>query len=180
LSPTLLKNFSREDIARLFGYVQQKSLIVSGTILDNITYGNRSGFNFAEVVAAAKKAKIHDEIERDLGGYAGEVQEGGKNLSGGQVQRIALSRLFLYKSPILVLDEATSALDKITEKEVQENLEEYMRNCTVIQIAHLLSTLRNCDQIIVFEQNKIIESGTYSQLFDQKGLFYKLHKSIKA
>lgn len=175
-----LKNFSREDIARLFGYVQQKPLIVSGSILDNITYGNRSDFTFEEVVEAAKKARIHEEIERDLGGYRGEVQEGGKNLSGGQVQRIALSRLFLYKPPILILDEATSALDNITEKEVQENLEEYMKDCTVIQIAHRLTTLKNCDRIIVFEHNQIAETGDYVNLLSHEGLFFELHSATQS
>ena len=177
LNEVPLKNFSREDISKIFGYVQQKPLIVSGTILDNITYGYRNNFSFEEVVDAAKKANIHDEIVNELGGYYGDVQEGGKNLSGGQVQRIALSRLFLYKPPILILDEATSALDNITEKEVQKNLETHLKESTIIQIAHRLSTLRNCDQIFVFDQNKIVETGTYSQLLSQKGLFSQLHKA---
>ena len=176
LNGILLREFYRDQIASLCGYVQQRPLIVSGTILENITYGYRSDFRFEEIMDAAKKAMIHDEIINDLGGYYGIVREGGRNLSGGQMQRIAISRLFLYKPEIIILDEATAALDNINERYVHENLELAMKGNTVIMIAHRLSTLRTCDKIFAFNEGKITEQGTYEELLKKQGLFYELHR----
>jgi ATP-binding cassette, subfamily B, bacterial len=170
-----LSSYTRKEISSLFGYVQQRPLIVSGTIMDNITYGNKNNFELNEIKKAAEKAMIHKEIINDLGGYFGIVQEGGKNLSGGQMQRIAISRLFLYKPEILILDEATAALDNINEQCVQESLESAMAGRTVIMIAHRLSTLRNCDRILVFDKGMIVEQGEYQELISNRGLFFKLH-----
>jgi ABC-type multidrug transport system fused ATPase/permease subunit len=114
-----------------------------------------------------------------LGGLAGLVTENGSNLSGGQKQRLALARLILKNPDILVLDEATSALDNQNENIIQQNLEAIFKNKTTITIAHRLTTLKNCDRILVFDQGTIAESGTYDALAENKNsLFYKfLHQT---
>lgn len=118
-------------------------------------------------------ANIASDIEKMEGGYEFRLSEGGTNLSGGQRQRIALARIFLQKPEILILDEATSALDNTSEKLIQEEIEKMKETCgtTVISIAHRLSTLRNCDEIIVMNQGRIVQRGTYRELESTPGIF---------
>ena len=128
-----------------------------------------------EVIEAAKKANIHDLIMQMPDGYDTNVGERGTKLSGGQKQRIAIARIFLKNPPILILDEATSALDNITERLIQESLEDLCKGRTTIVVAHRLSTIQAADEIIVLTDNGIEERGTHQELLASKGFYYKLH-----
>ena len=119
-------------------------------------------------------ACIHDEILDMPGGYEAHVAERGQNLSGGQRQRIALARVFLKNPPILILDEGTSALDNINERRVQQAINAARADRTVILVAHRLSTLLETDRILVFDQGRVVETGTYDELVRQGGVFTEL------
>jgi ATP-binding cassette subfamily B protein len=164
---------SRTQISKLFGYVSQQPFIFAGTIEENIRYacGEHST---AEVICAAQQAGIHEEIEDMPDAYQSRVAERGQNLSGGQRQRLALARVFLKNPPILILDEATSALDTINERHVQQAIETARADRTVILVAHRLSTLAEADRIVVFEEGRVAEIGTYQQLLDKNGVFTSL------
>jgi ATP-binding cassette subfamily B protein len=164
---------SREAIGRLVGYVGQQPFIVAGTIADNICYGCE-GATEEEVRWAATRACLHDEIEAMPHGYQTRVTERGTNLSGGQRQRVALARVFLKNPPVLVLDEGTSALDTISERVVQRAIDAARADRTVILVAHRLSTLRAADRIVVFDQGRIAEQGTYAELLQTGGVFADL------
>jgi ATP-binding cassette, subfamily B, bacterial len=165
-----LESVSREAIGRLVGYVGQQPFIVAGTIAENIAYGC-DGVTDEEVRWAATRACIHDEIETMPHGYESRVTERGTNLSGGQRQRLALARVFLKNPPILILDEGTSALDTISERVVQRAIDAARTDRTVILVAHRLSTLRGADRIIVFDQGRIAEQGSYAELVRAGGVF---------
>jgi ATP-binding cassette subfamily B protein len=173
-----LGSISREAIGELIGYVGQNPFIFAGTIAENIAYG-REHSTETEIRRAAEMACIHDEILDMPGGYAAHVAERGQNLSGGQRQRIALARVFLKNPPILVLDEGTSALDNINERRVQQAINAARADRTVILVAHRLSTLLETDRILVFDQGRIVESGTYEELVRQGGVFTELVHSAQ-
>lgn len=168
-----IKAISREDIGHLIGYVSQTPFVFSGTVAENIAYGCGTVAREA-IVDAAQRANIHEEVMQMPGGYDGRVAERGANLSGGQRQRIALARVFLKNPPILVLDEATSALDNVSEKRIQQAIDEQKADRTTIIVAHRLSTLRHCDRILVFNQGRIVETGTFEELVARGGLFAEL------
>ena len=129
---------------------------------------------------AARKANIAADIEKLPGGYDFRLAEGGRNLSGGQRQRIALARIFLRKPRILILDEATSALDNTSEKLIQREIERMKEECgtTVISIAHRLSTLQNCDEILVMDRGRIVQRGTFRELENEPGIFRDMARGI--
>jgi len=170
-----LEDLSREQVAKLFGYVSQSPFIFAGTVEENIRYGC-GPCDFDDVIAAAKSAGIHDEIEDMPDGYASRIAERGQNLSGGQRQRIALARVFLKNPPFLILDEATSALDTINERRVQQAIDAARADRTVILVAHRLSTLADADRIVVFEEGRVAEVGSYDELIDRNGVFASLVK----
>jgi len=172
-----LNSVSREEIAEKIAYVPQKTYIFSGTIKDNILYGcMRKNIKQEEIVEAAKKANIYDEIVRSLGGFEGRVTENGNNLSGGQKQRLAIARLILKSPEVFIFDEATSALDNTNEIAIQRNIERLFKDKTMITIAHRLTTLKNSDRILVFDKGKIVQEGTFNKLANQKGLFQNFLK----
>ena len=152
-----------ESLRKNIGIVQQDVFLFTGTIKENILVGNSEATD-EEVMIAAKKANIHDLIMEMPEGYNTYVGERGVKLSGGQKQRIAIARIFLKNPPILILDEATSALDNITERLIQNSLEELCKGRTTIVVAHRLSTIQNADEIIVLTDNGIEERGTYQTL----------------
>lgn len=166
-----LSKLSREDIADKIAYVPQKTYIFSGTIKENVSYCVQRQASEKEIVEACKKANIYQEIIRSLGGLNGRVLEGGNNLSGGQKQRIAITRLILKSPELLIFDEATSALDNTNEALIQKRLEQQFKGKTMIIIAHRLTTLKNCDRIIVLDRGKIIQEGDFTKLSNTKGLF---------
>jgi ATP-binding cassette subfamily B protein len=171
-----LERVSRRAIGHLIGYVGQNPFVFSGTIAQNIAYGCDKP-SHAQIRRAAELACIHDEIMIMPGGYRARVAERGQNLSGGQRQRIALARVFLKNPPILILDEGTSALDNTSERLVQKAINAARADRTVILVAHRLTTLRDADRILVFDDGRIVEIGTYPDLVRQDGIFAELVRS---
>jgi ATP-binding cassette subfamily B protein len=158
-----IRDVKFHSLRRQIGIVPQETIIFSGTIAQNIAFG-QDAFDLEAVAQAAKIANAHQFISQLPEGYHTWVGERGVNLSGGQRQRIAIARAVLLNPQILILDEATSALDSESEALVQEALERLMQNRTVFIIAHRLSTVRRCDRILVLEQGQIVESGTHEEL----------------
>lgn len=156
------------------GYVLQSPHLFSGTILDNIRYGNEN-VDEEEVYAAAKMVNAHDFIMEFEEGYLTEVGEGGTRLSVGQKQLISFARALLANPRILILDEATSSVDTQTEKIIQKAIEVVLKGRTSFVIAHRLSTITASDRILVLEDGKIIESGNHKDLIKQEGHYYKLY-----
>jgi ATP-binding cassette subfamily B protein len=174
-----LESVSREAIGELIGYVGQSPFVFSGTVAENIAYGKPDATP-EQVRRAAELACIHDEILAMPGEYEAKVAERGQNLSGGQRQRIALARVFLKNPPILVLDEATSALDNINERKVQEAIDAARADRTVIMVAHRLTTMSDADRIFVFDEGRIVETGTFHELLSRGGAFTELANAAGA
>lgn len=152
------------------GYVPQETFLFSNTIRNNIAYGNPEAAQ-EEIEWAAKMAQIHEEIESFPDGYESVLGEKGLNLSGGQKQRVAIARAILTQPDILILDDAFSALDTYTEERILSNLEDFFPNRTVLLVSHRISTLQNCDNIIVLEDGKITEQGNHQELLVMGGLY---------
>lgn len=176
-----LDSLSRTVLAENVALVPQAPFLIADTVYHNICYGMKREVSPKEVREAARKANIAADIEQLEGGYQFVLAEGGTNLSGGQRQRIALARIFLKKPRILILDEATSALDNTSEKRIQAEIEKMKEECgtTVLSIAHRLSTLQNCDEIIVMDKGCIVQRGTYRELESAPGLFRDMALGIR-
>ncbi len=172
-----IESLNRKDISELIALVPQSPFLIAGTIYENICYGIKREVSMEEVEEAAKKAYIYDYINGLPDKFNSVISEGGNNLSGGQRQRIAIARIFLRKPKILILDEATSALDNTSEKHIQTEIEKLQKenNTTIISIAHRLTTLKNCDKIIVLNKGKIEECGKYSELIEKNGIFSDMY-----
>ena len=164
-----VRKLTLESLRSQIGLVQQDVYLFDGTIRDNIAYG-KPGASDEEIIAAAKRASIHDFIMELQQQYDTYVGERGTRLSGGQKQRISIARVFLKNPPILILDEATSALDNESERWIQRSLEELSQNRTTITIAHRLSTIKNADLILVLKDGDIIESGNHDELMAQQDI----------
>lgn len=172
-----INSLTRKDISELIALVPQSPFLIAGTIYENICYGIDREVSIKEVEEAAKKAYIYDYINSLPDKFDSAISEGGNNLSGGQRQRIAIARIFLRKPKILILDEATSALDNTSEKHIQTEIEKLQKenNTTIISIAHRLTTLKNCDRIIVLNKGNIAESGKYNELIQKNGIFSDMY-----
>lgn len=170
-----IRGFTLKSLRQAIGIVQQDVYLFTGTIRDNIAYGNRKASQ-EEIVEAAKKANIHDFIMSLPDQYDTYVGERGTRLSGGQKQRISIARIFLKNPKILILDEATSALDNESERHIQKSLEELAKNRTCITIAHRLSTIRNADEIIVIGEHGIEERGTHQQLLERNNIYARYYR----
>jgi ATP-binding cassette subfamily B protein len=153
--------------------VMQNVILFADTIYNNIRIGNRNATR-DEVIAASKKAMIHDFIMSLPQGYETPVGENGVGLSGGQRQRISIARAFLKDAPILILDEMTSNVDPVNEAKIQRAVSNLAKNRTVLVIAHHLRTIRTADSILVFDRGKIVQSGTHDKLVIQDGLYRTL------
>ena len=161
----------RDILRNSLAVVDQEIILFEGSVRDNISLWDDS-LPQEYLVAAAKDALIHDLILSRRGGYSGQIDENGRNFSGGQRQRLEIARALAGNPSLLVLDEATSALDTLTEEAIMKNLRR--RGCTLLIIAHRLSTIRDCDEIIVMHQGQILERGSHAQLMAAGGAYREL------
>jgi ATP-binding cassette subfamily B protein len=171
-----IRSIKLAALRRNIGVVFQEVLLLNRSIAENLRVGKPDATD-EEIKDAIVRAQALDFIERSSGGLDGKVGERGRALSGGERQRLSIARALLKDPPILILDEATSALDAGTEKRLLTALDEVMKHRTTFVIAHRLATIRKATKILVFEAGRIVESGTYEELYRQGGRFTELAKA---
>ena len=174
-----VRHVTQKSIHEHIGIVQQDVFLFADTIFENIRYGKPDATE-AQVIEAAKKAEIYEDILTMPDGFQTYVGERGTLLSGGQKQRIAIARIFLKNPPILILDEATSALDSVTEAKIQRAFDKLSQGRTTLIIAHRLSTIRNASRIVSIADGVIAEEGTHQELLEKGGLYAALYKTQNA
>lgn len=171
-----IKDYEKNSLRKIFGMVLQDTYLFSGTIKENIKYGNLEASD-EDIKNAATLARAKDFINKLPQGYDTYINEGGTNLSQGQRQLIAISRAILANPYILILDEATSSVDTRTELKIQEAMVKLMENRTTFIIAHRLSTIKDADIIMVIDHGEIAEKGSHEELLDKGGHYYNLYQS---
>ncbi|WP_394649401.1 ABC transporter ATP-binding protein [uncultured Deinococcus sp.] len=171
-----IRDLTLASLRGQIGTVQQDVFLFGGTLRENIAYG-RLGAGDAEILEAARRARLEEVIELLPQGLDTLIGERGVKLSGGQKQRLAIARMFLKNPPILILDEATSALDTATERAIQASLTELARGRTTLVIAHRLATIQNADRIVVVDESGIAEQGTHAELLARGGRYHQLHEA---
>lgn len=171
-----VRQVTQDSLHHAIGVVQQEVFLFADTIGNNIRYG-KPGATMEEVIEAAKRAEIYDDIMAMPNGFDTNVGERGTLLSGGQKQRVSIARIFLKNPPILILDEATSALDSVTEAKIQSALDALAVGRTTLIIAHRLSTIRSARRILVISDGKIVEQGSHEALMAHNGLYAKLRST---
>jgi ATP-binding cassette subfamily B protein len=171
-----IKDYQKDSLRRIFGMVLQDTYLFSGTIKENIKYGNLNARD-ENIIRAATLARADDFISKLPKGYETYINEGGTNLSQGQRQLLAISRAILANPSILILDEATSSVDTRTELKIQEAMIKLMENRTTFIIAHRLSTIKDADIIMVIDHGEIVEKGSHEELLKRRGHYYNLYRS---
>ena len=171
-----VRKITQSSLHRAIGIVQQDVFLFADTVRENIRYGRPEATD-EEIVAAAKRAEIYDDIMAMPNGFDTYVGERGTMLSGGQKQRVSIARIFLKNPSILILDEATSALDSVTEVKIQHAFDELSRGRTTLIIAHRLSTIRSADRILVIENGRIVEQGSHDALLEKHGEYAALWRT---
>jgi len=174
-----LRNVSKKELRERQALVLQETVLLNGTVLENIAYG-RPGASFREIEKAAKEAQADEFISALPKGYQTQVGERGVMLSGGQRQRIGIARAFLRDAPILLLDEPTSALDPTTEGELLGVLGKLMSRPTTLLVTHRLHAAHRADRILVLEKGRLVEEGTGEELLHKKGAYWKLWQAMGA
>jgi ATP-binding cassette subfamily B protein len=171
-----IRDMTLASLRREIGIVQQDVFLFAGTIRENIAYG-RLGASEAEIIEAARRARLDTMIANLPDGLETIIGERGVKLSGGQKQRLAIARMFLKNPPILILDEATSALDTETERLIQASLLELAEGRTTLVIAHRLATIQNADRIVVVDETGVAEQGRHQDLVAAGGIYRRLHEA---
>ncbi len=174
LGGTNISNVDDESLLKYYSVVFQDVLLFDGTIMDNIRLGNKNATD-DEVIKAAKLANCDSFVSNLPNGYMTTIGENGKLLSGGEKQRISIARAIIKDAPIVLLDEVTSALDIQNENLIQKAVSHITKNKTVIVIAHKLNTIKDCDNILVFDNGRIVERGTHEELLKQSKYYKKLY-----
>jgi len=174
-----IRDIAQHSLHQNIGIVQQDVFLFADTVFENIRYG-RPDATMEEVIEAAKKAEIYDDILAMPAGFETYVGERGTLLSGGQKQRVAIARIFLKNPPILILDEATSALDSVTEAKIQRAFDNLAKGRTTLIIAHRLSTIRAANRIISVADGVITECGTHAELLEKGGIYADLYTTQNA
>ena len=171
-----IKDFERGNLRKLFGMVLQDTWLFSGSVEDNIKYGNENATD-SEVIEAAKAAHVHHFIKTLPNGYKSDLNEETSNVSAGQKQLLTIARVILADPKILILDEATSSIDTRTEQQIQFAMDNLMKGRTSFIIAHRLSTIKNADLILVMNHGDIVEQGTHEELLEKDGFYAGLYNS---
>ena len=168
-----LRDYRLRDLRRAVQSVQQDVFLFSGTVRDNITLGmNMDDERIRSAAATVQADRFIEDMEK---GYATEIQERGRNLSGGQKQLLSFARAVAHDPSVLILDEATAAIDTETEKLIQMALDKLLNGRTSLVIAHRISTIRKADRILVLSEGRLVESGNHEELLAAKGLYHKLY-----
>ena len=170
------REINRDVLRRNFGMVLQDSWLFSGTIMDNLRYGNPNASD-EEIIAAAKMSYAHSFIRKMHDGYNTKLSENADNLSAGQKQLLCIARAMVLDPPVLILDEATSSIDTLTEIRVQKAFKKLMKGRTSFIVAHRLSTIKESDVILVMNGGNIVEQGTHKELLCKKGFYHNLYNS---
>jgi ABC-type multidrug transport system fused ATPase/permease subunit len=171
-----LADYEISSIRRKAGFVSQDPFIFHSTIADNITFCSDE-YSRDEIIEAARAANIHEFIASLEKGYDTMVGERGMKLSGGQQQRLTIARALIRKPDLLILDEATSAIDNKSEEEIRRSIADLTRRCTIIMVAHRLSTIKDADKILVLDKGVISEEGTHEELLERNGIYHDLYHS---
>jgi len=170
-----IRNFKLHGLRTQIGFVLQETVLLRGTVGENIAFG-RPDATEERIVRAAELANADEFIRRMPKGYDSMIGDRGATLSGGQRQRIGIARALIRDNPILILDEPTAALDAESEELVIDTLERLMKGRTVIAVAHRLSTLRNADKIVVIKDGVVAENGSHRQLLSLNGVYAEVHR----
>ncbi len=168
-----VKDLSFSSLHGTIAMVSQETYIFMGTVAENIAYA-RPNATHEEILRASMQAGAHDFICKMPDGYDTVIGSSGRELSGGEKQRISIARAILADPKILILDEATASVDTETELAIQASLDRLTRGRTILSIAHRLSTLRNANRLVVLDDGRLTEEGSHRSLIEQKGTYYKL------
>jgi len=171
-----IRQIQQDSLLAQIGIVPQETVLFSGTVRDNIRYGNPQASD-DQVIAAAQAAQAHDFIMEMPRGYDTHVEERGANLSGGQKQRIAIARALLTQPKILILDDSTSSVDVETETKIQDALEEQMHHHTSFVVAQRISTVLKADKIVVIDKGHIVAQGTHKELMQSSPIYQEIYDS---
>ena len=171
-----IREMSRADVRKQFGMVLQDTWLFSGSVYDNLRYGNQDA-TLEDVKKAAKASNVDHIIEALPKGYNTEISEDSDNISAGEKQLITIARAMVANPPMMILDEATSNVDTRTEQLIQDSFEKLTHGRTSFVIAHRLSTIRNSDLILVMKDGAIVEQGNHDELLKQKGFYAELYNS---